>query len=160
VSRRYEIAFNKFFDWSHYWAGPSVWGAGLYPRLLQRTVEESGALTDVNEDESALRSTQEVQGYRIQATDTDIGHIEDFIVQLDVWIVRYLVIDTSNWLPASKQVLVAPTWVDSVDWGESKVFMDLTSDQVKDSPEFDPSLPVNRGYEKVLYDYYGRPRYW
>ena len=40
VSRRYEVAFNKFFDWAHYWAGPSVWGEGLYPRLLQRNEEE------------------------------------------------------------------------------------------------------------------------
>jgi len=29
--------------------------------------------------------------------------------------------------------------------------------KIKESPEFDPSTPVNSEYEKILYDYYGRP---
>jgi hypothetical protein len=81
-------------------------------------------------------------------------------VDQDSWTIRYLVIDTRNWLPASKKVLVAPDWVDLVDWKRSKVLMDLTSSQIKNSPEFDPTLPVNRSYEATLYDFYGRPYYW
>ena len=38
--------------------------------------------------------------------------------------------------------------------------VDLSRESVKNSPEFDPSEPVNREYEMKLYDYYGRPRYW
>ena len=26
VSRRYEIAFNQYYNWAGYWGGPSVWG--------------------------------------------------------------------------------------------------------------------------------------
>ena len=55
---------------------------------------------------------------------------------------RYLVIDTSNWLPASKKVLVAPDWVQQVDCRRNKVSMGLSSEQIKNSPEFDPTQPV------------------
>jgi len=70
-----------------------------------------------------------------------------------------MVVDTRNWLPGRK-VLVTPDWIDSVDWVEDKVSVDLTREQVKNSPEYHPKEPVNREYEARLYDYYGRPRYW
>jgi len=38
--------------------------------------------------------------------------------------------------------------------------MDHSREEIKNSPEFDPAAPVNREYEEVLHDYYGRPKYW
>ena len=70
-----------------------------------------------------------------------------------------MVVDTRNWLPGRK-VLVSPVWVESVDWTEYKVTVDLTTEAVKNSPEYDPLAPVNREYEARLYDFYGRPKYW
>jgi hypothetical protein len=159
VSRQYEIAFNKYYDWAHDWGGASVWGGQAYPRLLHREEADRRVPEDTGDDPN-LRSIKEVVGYHIQATDGDIGHTEDFIVDQDSWMIRYMVIDTRNWLPASRNVLVAPNWVNRVDWKRSKVLVDLTRSQVKNSPEFDPSLPVNRSYEATLYDFYGRPYYW
>ena len=130
VSRQYEIALNKYYDWAHYWGGPSVWGAHDYPRLLHR-VEADRRVPEKTDHDPNLRSVKEVTGYRIQASDTNIGHIDDFIVDQDSWIIRYLIIDTSNWMPASKKVLVAPNWVDRVDWKRSKVLVDLTGSQIK-----------------------------
>ena len=159
VSRQFEIAFNKYYDWAHYWSGVSVWGPHPYPRLLKRAEEDNrvSTKTDVDLD---LRSTKEVTGYTIQATDKDIGHVDDFIVDLESWVVRYLVIDTRNWMPASRKVLIAPGWVDRVDWKRRKVLVDLTVSQIEKSPEYDPSMPLNRSYETTLYDFYGRPYYW
>ena len=37
-------------------------------------------------------------GYYVKATDGDIGHVEDFMVEGEDWAVRYLMIDTRNWL--------------------------------------------------------------
>jgi hypothetical protein len=76
------------------------------------------------------------------------------------WTIRYLVIDTSNWLPATKKVLVAWDWTGLVDYKRSRIMVNLDSDQIKESPEYDPRKPVNRELETVLYDYYGRPYYW
>jgi hypothetical protein len=106
-----------------------------------------------------LQSTQEVIGYYIQASDGDIGHVEDFIADDAAWTMRYIVIDTRNWWPG-KKVLVAPQWVTAVNWGESQVQVDLRCEDIKNSPEFDPAAPVNREYEERLYDFYGRPKYW
>jgi len=159
VSRQYEIAFNKYYDWAHYWSGTSVWGAHPYPRLLNR-VEADRRIPENTDNDPNLRSTREVNGYHIQAVDEDIGHVEDFIVDQDSWVIRYLVIDTRNWIPASKKVLIAPGWVDMVDWKRRKVLMDLTRSQIEKSPEYDPTMPVNRSYETTLYDFYGRPYYW
>jgi hypothetical protein len=85
--------------------------------------------------------------------------VEDFIIDDATWTIRYIVIDTRNWLPG-KKVLVHPDWIDSVSWPEARVKIDLTAEQVRNSPEYDPSAPVNREYEMLLYDYYGRPKYW
>ena len=59
-----------------------------------------------------------------------------------------------------KIVSVSPAWVAGVDWPERAVNVNLTQEQVKNSPEFDPTRPVNRQYEEVLYDFYGCPKYW
>lgn len=160
ISRQYEIAFNQYFDWSHYWGGPSIWGPHFYPKLLNQVQARRDREIEKLEDGPGLRSAREVMGYHIQATDEDIGHVEDFIVDQDTWVIRYLVIDTANWMPGSRQVLVSPTWVQMVKWKRRKVLVGLESKQIKSSPKFDPSLPVNRKYEATLYDFYGRPYYW
>ena len=137
VSRQDEITLVKHYGWVAYWEVLAKDGRG----------------------DPHLRSAREVIGYHIEATDGDIGHVEDFIAETETWTIRYMVVDTRNWLPGRK-VLVAPAWITNVEWGQSKVRVLLTREQVKNSPEFDPRVGVNRHYEQRLYDYYGRPKYW
>jgi hypothetical protein len=106
-----------------------------------------------------LRSIQELQGYKISVLDGNIGHVEEFIADDSNWFIRYMVVDTKNWLPGRK-VLIAPDWIEQVSWNDSKFYVDLPRELIKDSPEYDPAAPVNRQYEARLYDYYGRPKYW
>ncbi len=106
-----------------------------------------------------LRSADEVMGYHIEALDDAIGHVEDFIVDDESWKLRYIVVDTRNWLPGRK-VLVAPDWIDSIRWVDQMVAVSLSREEISESPEFDPTVPINREYETRLYDYYGRPAYW
>ncbi|MCJ7685043.1 MAG: PRC-barrel domain-containing protein [Desulfobacteraceae bacterium] len=160
VSRRYEIKWFDYYAYPYYWGGAGVWGTEPYPGpLFSRKRENTEMGPDDDEGDPYLRSATEVMGYHIQATDDEIGHVEDFIFDDETWTIRYMVVDTRNWLPGRK-VLVTPDWIDSVDWEESKVRVDLTSEEVKNSPEYDPSAPVNREYELRLYDFYGRPKYW
>ncbi|MFH2000646.1 MAG: PRC-barrel domain-containing protein, partial [Planctomycetota bacterium] len=114
---------------------------------------------EVDSGDDHLRSVHEVTGYHIQTTDDEIGHVEDFIVNDETWIIQYMVVDTRNWLPG-KKVLISPAWMDSIDWVERKVSVDLTREQVKDSPEYDPSVPMIREYEVQLYDFYDRSKHW
>jgi len=146
------------------WSGYGIWGTADVPSALyvQKEIEEAEQEAEKEADETNdthLRSAKEVMGYRIRTTDDEIGHVEDFIIDERPWTIRYMVVDTRNWLPGRK-VLVAPDWIDSVDWLEKQVSVDLTKEQVKNSPEYDPAAPVNREYEMQLYDFYGRPKYW
>lgn len=106
-----------------------------------------------------LRSTREVIGYYIQARDGQIGHVEDFLIDPDTWHIRYMVVDTRNWLPGRK-VLVSPEWIQQVSWDDMQVAVDLPRDHIKNSPEYDPTAPVDRAYEAQLFDFYGQRRYW
>ncbi len=159
VSRQYEIIFNKYHDWGNYWEGPLTWGHHPFPRLLQRTENLRTEVKNV-EDNNNLRSTHELLSYAIEATDTNIGHIEDFIVDEETWTIRYLVIDTSNWLPDSRKVIISPDWVDRVDWAKKCVKVSVPSEMIKKSPEYDPNITLDRDYETALYNFYGLPFYW
>ena len=98
-------------------------------------------------------------GYHIAAIDGDLGHVEDFVVDDESWAIRYLVISTRNWWPG-KKVIIAPQWINSVDWRDSKVHVNLTREAIKGSPEFSESTLISREYENQLYRYYGHPGYW
>jgi len=106
-----------------------------------------------------LRSTHEVSGYHIQAKDNEIGHVEDFIIDDETWAIRYLIIDTRNWWPG-KKILVSPHWIERVSWDESKVFVNLPSETIKQAPEYTEESLLTRDYESRLHQYYHRPGYW
>ena len=104
-------------------------------------------------------SSRKIIGYYIQARDGEMGHVEDFIIDTDTWHIRYMVVDTKNWWPG-KKVLVSPRWIQDIRWDDAHVTVDLSRDQIKASPEYDPSKPIPRDYETRLHDHYGRPAYW
>ncbi len=154
VSRQKEIELHKYYGWIPYWGAGY---GGVAPAPPPQPITEP-AETEAKGDPN-LRSCREVKGYHLHATEGEIGHVDDFIVDDEGWSVRYLVVDTRNWLPG-KDVLISPQWVGQISWEQREVYVDLTKETVKHSPTYDPSAPVNREYETRLYDYYGRPKYW
>jgi hypothetical protein len=164
VSRRQEIKLYQHYQWSPYWTGGVTPIGPAYipqPSAVEAGAEE-GAQEEQKVDEDAdphLRSTREIINYNIHASDGEIGHVEDFIVDVRDWAIRYMVVDTRNWLPG-KKVIIAPDWIKDINWAESSVTVQMTRESIKDSPEYDPALPINMEYEARLYDYYGRPAYW
>jgi hypothetical protein len=161
VSRQYEINYHQYYALPFYWLGQALSGTYPNPAGVIHPVPDK-PVPEVDENEVAeghLRSVKEVSGYHIAAVDGEVGHVEDFLVDDITWVLRYLVVDTRNWLPGRK-VLISPQWIKSIHWVDEMVYLDLDTDAIKDSPEFDPSQPVNRQYEIELYDYYGRSHYW
>jgi uncharacterized protein YrrD len=163
VHRQHERDLHGHFGWTPYWYDMApVDLAGAVGAAAQQAAGRPAPAEkpdNATHDDPHLRSSREVIGYHVQATDDEIGHVEDFVVDCDDWAVRYMVVDTRNWLPGRK-VIVSPAWVSLIQWAKQVVRVDLTRAQVENAPEFDPSAPVNREYEARLYDYYGRPRYW
>ncbi len=157
VSRQHEQELVAWFGWAPYWVGPAVTG-GVVPVPVQ-PADWGGSPSEPAGDDH-LRSADEVSGYRVEAADGDeVGHVEDFIIDPETWTIQYLVIDTRNGLPG-RHVLVAPAWVRQVDWAGKRMFVQMTGDQVRNSPEYDPSEPIDRRYEDALHEHYGRAKYW
>lgn len=143
VTRKHEIEAAQYFAWEAYWAN-----VNLEPSEIDANVD------------SNLLSAWAVSGYRIEAADGTLGHVDDFIIddgELEgrLWETRHLVVDTRNWLPG-KHVLVPPAWVKSVDWNTRRIHTEMACETIKNGPEYNPSTPVNRQYEEVFHDYYGR----
>jgi len=157
VSRQFEESYYGYYGWAPYWYGSSMWGG--YPYIARDRKVSEGATQAEKKWDSHLRSTNAVSGYHIQASDGDIGHVEDFIVDDERWAIRYLIVDAQNWWPG-KKVLVSPQWIKSVSWDDSKVLVNLTREAVKQSPEYtEPSL-ITRDYEIGLHQHYDRQGYW
>lgn len=157
VSRQFEEEYYGYYGWTPYWGGPQAWGHYPVPVNLNSSEPASG-VSDEDWD-SHLRSMREVTGYWIQAADDEIGHVEDFIIDDETWTIRYLIIDTRNWWPGRK-VLVSTRWIDKVSWTESKVFIDLPREAIKQSPEYTEDSLLSRDYETALHRHYEIDGYW
>lgn len=106
-----------------------------------------------------VRSCQSATGARTEASDGDIGHVHSMLIDEETWAIRYLVLDTSNWLKGHK-VLVPPKWVNKVNWANSRISINLTRETIQNSPRYESSEDLNRSHELELYSHYGRPTYW
>lgn len=152
VSRQMEDDLHGYYGWMPYW-GTAV-PADPDPRS-----EEGPPNRMAETDAPHLRSVHEVEGYHVGAADGAIGHVEHVLIDPEDWRIRYFVVETGDWLLA-QMVLVAPEWVRGIDWDERTIDFDLTREQVRESPPYNPNRSVERGYEERLWGYYRRSPYW
>ena len=167
VSRQHESEVVAYYGYPEYWGAGGLWGMGGYPYFpVALPTEEELSIDKKARDARAasedghLRSAARVKGYVIQAIDGNVGHVSDFIFDDETWALRYFVVETRNWWPGGPRVLIAPHWVEAIDWAEQSLRVKLTLSQVKTSPVYDESSPVHRDYEERLYDAYDRTGYW
>src|SRR5690606_8337192 len=150
----------RHYGWPMYW-NPSMaaTGGGILagPMMSAPVPEERETQEPEAHGDPHLRSAREVMGYQVEATDGEIGHVEDFVIDDSGWTVQYVVVDTKNWWPA-KKVVMLPMWVSEISWDLRRVRFDLPKETIRNGPEYDPSAPVNEETELRFYDYYGRPR--
>jgi sporulation protein YlmC with PRC-barrel domain len=162
VSRQMETHVYDYYGWNPYWdTGLYMGGYGFAggvipqpaaPSSQQREAEEMRARQ--YEGDAHLRSIKVVTGYHIHATDGEIGHVEDVLVDDTDWGIRFLIVNTSNWWSGNK-VLISPRSAGEIDWSDKLVNLHVDRQRVKDSPAYDESMPVDRAYERRFHDYYG-----
>jgi uncharacterized protein YrrD len=157
VSRQFEESYYGYYGWPTYWDGPYSWGA--YSNIARNHDQGKTATSAHKAWDAHLRSMPEVAGYHIQAEDGELGHVEDFIIDDQTWAIRYLIIKTGNWW-SGKKVLVSPLWIGRVSWDKSKVFVNLTRNAIKQSPEYTEASLLTRDYEIGLHGHYNRKGYW
>ena len=181
VSRHDETALNTYYGWSPYWSqtGIASLGGVVHPSMVYAD-SPSGALGSgfgtvsgptvpdpafgagirsegAEPGVGGVHSTHETIGYRIDATDGAVGHVEDFLFEDAGWSIQFLVVDARNWLHGRK-VLVAPAWIQGVVWGEARIAVDLSRDPIKASPEYAPYRPYTAEEAVRLHDYYKTSR--
>lgn len=106
-----------------------------------------------------VETARNLLGFKILATDGEIGAVQDLYFDDVSWIVRYLVADTGGWLTGRK-VLISPVNVTTPDWRQHELAVRLTREQVENSPPVDADKTVSRQHETELAKYYGWPAYW
>jgi PRC-barrel domain len=106
-----------------------------------------------------LRRMNDLENYAVRATDGMIGHVNDFYFDDETWVVRYLVIETGDWL-LHRKVMISPIAINRPNWQEKILPVALTKEQVKNSPEIDTDKPVSRQHEMRYNGYFGYPYYW
>lgn len=153
LTRQFESDYFRYHGWPPYWDSAAAPG----PYLPFGASRSQGR--PPREEVTHLRSSNEINGYRIAAADGDVGHVSDFIIDEKSWQLSYLVIDTRRWLP-QRHVLLNPAWVTQIDWQNGRVVTDLRREAVQAAPGYDPDVPVDRDYEVRLFEYYGRKKYW
>jgi hypothetical protein len=158
VDQNYETRWHNYYGYPYYWSGPALWGGYPTPGSMiadPNRVRGYYEQSVTNPKVTHLKSTGDVTGYYVQASDGDIGHVEDFVFDDEDWSIRYLVVDTRNWLPG-KKVLVAAYWFTDVQWEGKRIGVELPRERVKDSPEYIPEA-LNPDYEARLRQHYGMP---
>jgi len=106
-----------------------------------------------------LRKTSDMIGFTVQGRDGEVGKVDDFYFDDSQWTVRYFVVNTGSWL-FGRKVLVAPEAFDPPTWSAETFPINLTQEQVENSPDIDLDLPVSRQQETELREYYHWPSYW
>ncbi|MFD8619083.1 PRC-barrel domain-containing protein [Streptomyces sp. NPDC059513] len=93
----------------------------------------------------------DLSGYSVEATDGGIGKVDKHSDEAGS---AYLLVDTGSWI-FGKDVLLPAGTVRHIDTEGRKVHVDLTKEQVKDSPEFDRHQQTeDPGYHAQVSAYY------
>lgn len=168
ISRQKEEELHDYYTWSYYWGYPLYYnslGTELYPNIQYTDAfiykeNNKGAVENSHDrPENHLRSNREVTGYGVGTKNGEFGYVDDFLIDTKVWVVRYLVLNTGDFLPGRK-VIVAAHWVKEISWDNRSVSFDLNIDTLRNGPAYDSSILLTRDFERRVYEYYEKNPYW
>lgn len=157
VSRLQESQYHTYFNQTPYWAhgvDMALLAVKSAARATAARAEAQGAPPPTH-----LRSSAEVTGYHIEASDGSIGHVEDFVIDDASWRIRFVVVNTSNW-GLGRNVVIAPEWVERISWGEKKLHVAFERAAIERSPAYESILKLTPHYEAALERHYGLPFVW
>ncbi len=158
LSRQKEEELHSYFGWQPYWVD-RITGEDYGPPIpagdeMTGDRQADSVPQDPVPGDPDLLSAESVVGYEIQATDARIGRVDDFLLDDESWEIEYLVIDTGD-ENENKKTLLASELIERISFDEYAVFVDLDQETIRKSPEYDPSSPINQGYEEALQKHFG-----
>lgn len=161
VSRQHEIDLAVYLGFPFYWRGGRRWGTAEAPADLRggQPPPHAEHVLDLALGDPHLRSMRALHGYAIQATDAEVGHVTDFLLESDTGAMRYVVVGLHNWWPGSHR-LIAVDWVVRVSWEGKLVQVDVSSVATREAPAYRGAQSIDRAWEARLAAHYRRPGYW
>lgn len=161
VSRQNEMALSQHYGWPKFWEEHPGGGviapanALMQPRnAMQEAADCSTPAAMLENANPHLHSAREIQGYHIEATDGEIGHVDDLIVDDETWTIRHIVVDTRNWMPG-RRVIIAPAWATEIDWHDQLIVVNHDRSALNNAPLCEPITPIRRDDEAALYEHPG-----
>jgi hypothetical protein len=129
MSRQIQSRLNEVYPVFMYWAmsGYVSTSLPLAPVSNQQSQSE--------EHNIAFRSVEDIGHCFIQAVDGDLGAIEEIVVDDESWSIRYIVANPTKWL-LGRKFWVLPTWIETIDWEAQQVFLKISKEQLKNSPDY------------------------
>jgi uncharacterized protein YwbE len=162
ISRRKEEQFHRYYQIPVYWGGAGLWGSAMTPMEAGTVSYEPTPDQEpiaAGEDEYHLRSTREVEGYRVHTTDGQVGTVAGFLIEDTTWAVRYLRIETKEEI-GDGSLYVSPHWVDEISWIERKLSLGIDNERLAQVPTVGVEGTLTRDEEERLHEFFGQPRYW
>ena len=156
VTRQQETGLSRHYGWPIYWdndpsllalagacngANARVFATASAPTLTALGALPAPPVRKAPDGNPRLRRASAVRGYRLEAIDGPIGHIDDFLFEELTWEITFIAIETGIWW-SGRKALISPEWVSAVSWARSRVYLDLTREGIRTAPAYDPhNLP-------------------
>ncbi|MBU2492621.1 MAG: PRC-barrel domain-containing protein [Bacteroidetes bacterium] len=147
ISQQHQKVLADYYGWPIYWSvDPALNAMGA----MEMSKEKN------KEGDPHLRSIREVRNYNIEATDGNIGYVENFIIDDENWDIKYLILDTRkwmHWLPGGEYILITPGLIDKIDWAASNVYIKLDKETIKNAPVYETKKQIDNKFEYKLYEW-------
>ncbi len=156
MTRPDEELLHSHYGWEPYWKGEFIWPSPFaYPTAMPSSPELASARPEpmVEEVDGSLRSLTELKRFALRATDGDVGEVKDVFLETEAWRVTHVVADAKPWWPGG-DVVIDVALVEEIDGEDQVLVVDLTKEQVKESPAYDAGLPFSDDYLLGLSGYY------
>jgi len=164
ISRQIEASVYNYYGAPPYWTSGFALESNAIATPLVMPISRndtgprarSGTDAVPEDGDPNLRSVDTVIGYRIEATDGVIGHVEDFLIDDADWRLRYMIVDTKNWWPG-QNVLLSPRQIKEIDWRARMVTVDVDRGKIKSAPLYDPKMTSDGPYNAQFQAHFGLP---
>ena len=140
LSPESESQVLTYYGYPDYWGSASLWGNFDSPTALVSGIPIDAASVaekkGIDPEARHLRSVKKSTGYHLHARNGEIGHVDDFLIGEDSWRIRYLLVDTSNWI-GGRSVIVSPETVESIDKDRGQLYVAADREAIKQAPELE-----------------------
>lgn len=106
-----------------------------------------------------LRKLKNLEGFTIHGKDDDLGKVKDFYFDQQRFGLRYVVVDTGNWLKHQKTLISTKSFT-KINYEQEEILVDLTSDELEEAPSLDKNKPISKVMEEKLVKHFDWPIYW